>query len=72
LEEIVPATIPRWFINGVTHHKGLRNQIQKIRPVDEDKKNTLLAHLTPEKPEIIKAFKLFGTIKVGSKSLPTS
>ena len=59
LEEIVPATIPGRFIPGVTDHEGLVNQMQRVRPVDDGKKARLLTHLTPEKPEIIKALEMF-------------
>ena len=65
LEEIVPATIPGWFIQGVTDHEGLVNQMQRVRPVDDGKKARLLTHLTPEKPEIIKALELFWKNRVG-------
>ena len=65
LEEIVPATIPGWFIQGVTDYEGLVNQMQRVRPVDDGKKARLLTHLTPEKPEIIKALELFWKNRAG-------
>ena len=65
MEEIVPATIPGWFIPGVTDHKGLINQMQKVRPVDDAKKARLLTHLASEKPEIVKALEMFWKNRAG-------